>query len=214
MKVYIGPYIGSWSARKFQQWYLTKKYKTHYWEIDEEDYDKLDVFVDKLTDWWQDVLNFTINKYLNNKKRDVRIKLHNYDTWGMDHTVALIVLPMLKQLAATKHGSPFTDAEDAPHIGKGVDDGYGSDDKLHERWEWILNEMIYAFEAEADEDYEERFHSGVHDVVWEKNANGLTEMKKGPGDTHFFDREAYAKDYERRKNGLRLFGKYYHGLWD
>ena len=30
-------------------------------------------------------------------ERDVDIHIHNYDTWNMDHTLALIIVPMLKQ---------------------------------------------------------------------------------------------------------------------
>jgi hypothetical protein len=28
-------------------------------------------------------------------KRDTSIVIHNYDTWSMDHTLALIIVPML-----------------------------------------------------------------------------------------------------------------------
>jgi len=40
------------------------------------------------------------------------------------------------------------------------------------------------------------------------------EMKRGPNDTWKVDHEAMKAAWDRRKNGLRLFGKYYHGLWD
>ena len=39
------------------------------------------------------------------------VKIDRYDTWSMDHTLADIVLPMLKQLQATKHGSPLVEDE-------------------------------------------------------------------------------------------------------
>ena len=42
------------------------------------------------------------------------IKLDRWDTWSMDHTLADIILPMLKQLRDTKHGSPMVDDEDVP----------------------------------------------------------------------------------------------------
>ena len=32
----------------------------------------------------------------------------------MDHTLAMIIVPMLKQLKETKHGAPFVDDEDVP----------------------------------------------------------------------------------------------------
>jgi hypothetical protein len=39
-------------------------------------------------------------------------------------------------------------------------------------------------------------------------------MEKGPNDTHEWDKEGYDKHSKRIDNGLRLFGKYYRGLWD
>jgi hypothetical protein len=42
------------------------------------------------------------------------VKIDRWDTWSMDHTLAHIVLPMLRQLQATKHGSPLVDDEDVP----------------------------------------------------------------------------------------------------
>jgi len=44
-------------------------------------------------------------------KRVETILLDPYDTWNMDHTLALIIVPMLKQLKATKHGAPCVDDE-------------------------------------------------------------------------------------------------------
>ena len=46
------------------------------------------------------------------KKRTVYVKIDKYDTWSMDHTLSLIIVPMLKQLKATQHGSPNVDDED------------------------------------------------------------------------------------------------------
>ena len=42
------------------------------------------------------------------------VRIDRYDTWSMDHTLADIILPMLKQLDATKHGAPHVDDEDVP----------------------------------------------------------------------------------------------------
>ena len=47
-------------------------------------------------------------------ERDKDIVIHPYDTWSMDHTLALIIVPMLKQLKETKHGAPNVDASDVP----------------------------------------------------------------------------------------------------
>jgi hypothetical protein len=42
------------------------------------------------------------------------IRIDPWDTWSMDHTLADIILPMLKQLRKTQHGAPCTDDEDVP----------------------------------------------------------------------------------------------------
>ena len=64
-----------------------------------------------------------IGKYRkNDKKRRVEVKIHRYDTWSMDHTLALIIHPMLVQLKEKNHGYFSTESEDAPGIGESVDD--------------------------------------------------------------------------------------------
>ena len=39
------------------------------------------------------------------------VKIDEYDTWNMDGTLADIILPMLKQIKESKHGSPNVDGE-------------------------------------------------------------------------------------------------------
>jgi hypothetical protein len=34
------------------------------------------------------------------------------------------------------------------------------------RWDWILAEMIFAFECKADDSWENAFRSGEFDTVW------------------------------------------------
>jgi hypothetical protein len=196
MRVYIGPYVRHWNAHSFQHWYLYKKYKQYYWEIDEENYDRLDRIIDKVSDKWQDVLDATINKFNKSRVRKIKVRIDPDDTWGMDHTLALIILPMLKQIKETKHGSPLVDSEDVPiHIRPteeaGPKNGY-TDDTVHQRWEWVLDEMIWAFEQLADENSEDQFYD---------------EANK-------FDRENFDAWNKRIQNGLVIFGKYFRSLWD
>ena len=138
------------------------------------------------------------------------VKLDYYDTWGMDHTLAHIILPMLKQLKATKHGSPMTDLEDVPaHLHPKVPPSAANnwdDETVHERWEWVMDEMIWAFEQKVREDDESAFfdHSGV-----DNTASFQTQMKQIK-----MDSDGLRAHQERKQNGYRLFGKYYQGLWD
>ena len=52
--------------------------------------------------------------YDNLKTRKIKIRIDPYDTWSVDHTLALIIVPMLKQLKARQHGAPNVDDEDVP----------------------------------------------------------------------------------------------------
>jgi hypothetical protein len=149
---------------------------------------------EKFGDWLNDV-KWLVNlcQWIESKKkRKIKIHIDQYDTWSMDHTLALIIHPMLIQLKNTNHGYGLVDVEDAPSIGKGEDADYGSTDtKAQERWDWVMDEMIWAFSAILDED------------------------------NSFYDEETKTWNFEGRKahddriaNGLRLFGKYYRSLWD
>jgi hypothetical protein len=157
------------------------------------------------------------------------VKIDRYDTWSMDSTLTPIILPMLRQLRKDKHGAPNTDDEDVPvnlrsttkSAQKAKKESWDSDGNHFKRWDWIMDEMIWAFEQLADDSWEEQYFTGKSDIVWvpskELDAKGrpLTyEMKKGPGDTRKYDKKGYAKHSARIDNGLRLFGKYFRALWD
>lgn len=169
----------------------------------------------------------TLYKFLtwldSKKKRKVQIHIDSWDTWSMDHTLALIILPMLKQLQATKHGSPIVDDKDVPKALRSTEAApvkdWETDDNIHKRWNWVLNELIWAFEQIADDDNDAQFHDGTYDIQWKKagvddDGNELTEMISGPKDTHTFNKKAYIKHHKRIQRGTTLFGKYFRGLWD
>lgn len=132
-------------------------------------------------------------------KQKTSIRIDRYDTWSMDHTLAPIILPMLVQLKETKHGAPAVDIEDVPkelrptnteEWQKLYKEGGETDDKYFDRWDWVLNEMIYAFDSKVNK--EEVY------------------MQFDPKT----ERELILKEQERISNGFRLFGKYYESLWD
>lgn len=224
MRVYIGPYAPHWSGHTFQRWYLEKKYNCHYWDVDEEKYDRVDWAIDWVSDKWQDFLNSTLNKYFVWRARKIKIRIDKYDTWNMDHTLALIILPMLKQIQETKHGSPFVEDADVPEEFRSTNApplteqekscGY-SDENFHKRWDWVINELIWTFEQLVDEDADSQFYSGKADVRFEKVEGAeYSQLVEGPNSTFKFDAEGYKQWNDRIENGLRLFGKYYRGLWD
>jgi hypothetical protein len=90
------------------------------------------------------------------------IRIDRYDTWSMDHTLADIILPMLKQLNATKHGAPHVDDADVPeylrsHMAQPKEHEWDTDSLWHMRWDWVLAEMIWAFEQKVKDDAEGQF---------------------------------------------------------
>jgi hypothetical protein len=171
------------------------------------------------------------------------VKIDHWDTWSMDHTLAKMVLPMLKQLKETKHGSPYIDLEDVPeHLRSTTTEDHDDQlcfdfyhenqdekseawDLLHKRWDWVMGEMIFAFEHKLDDSWEDEFRTGEIDHLWVKldkthynpitqKDEGLYQMQEGPNHTYKFDYEGYEKVAKRIENGFRLFGKYYSALWD
>ncbi len=153
------------------------------------------------------------------------VKIDRWDTWSMDHTLALIVLPMLRQLKADKHGAPNVDDEDVPEglnlrstEAPAKENEWDVDANHFKRWNWVLDEMIQAFECKVDDHWEERYSTGVSDYQFVKEPHEkfgtVSRMVDGPNHTRKTDWEALKAHEARNKNGYRLFGKYYEALWD
>jgi hypothetical protein len=143
------------------------------------------------------------------------VKIDRWDTWSMDHTLALIVLPMLKQLQQDKNSAPFVDDEDVPEQLKSTSappkaNEWDTDDNHFARWDYVLAEMIWAFEQKVRDDDESEFfdHSecgDVKDFIRDPNSH-LSKSK--------VNWDGLKQHQERKANGFRLFGKYYQNLWD
>lgn len=188
-----------------------------FWEKDEDriynlkdepdnPYDRWVNFLDPICKGLQHFLDF-VHPRIN------YVKIHNPDTWSFDHTLADIILPGLRQLKATKHGAPFTEDSDVPeylrsHMAQPKENEWDTDSLHFMRWDWILSEMIWAFEQKVADDAESQFfdHSECEPgrKPWDSE-----EYKKVK-----YDSEGHAKWQARKANGFRLFGKYYEALWD
>ena len=173
-------------------------------------------------------------------KQKIVVKLDPWDSWNLDSTLSPIILPLLKQLRDTKHGSGFIDQKDLPpHLQFTETEDYDNqkcfefyheaedENKLkvdvHVQYEWVLNEMIWTFEQlQPDYDWEDQYRSGEHDILWVPASDKLDEhgesllysMEHGPKDTYKCDYDALFKHQARINNGLRLFGTYFLTLWD
>ena len=175
---------------------------------------------EKAEDIIQSIYNCTINLFLDRRVQKVKVRIDRWDTWSMDHTLAYIVLPMLKQLKETKHGAPYVDPKDVPkelqpkkQTKKQKDNGE-TDSTHFERWDWVLDEMIFAFDSKVNDEWEDQFETGETDLQWKKLEDGNYQMVEGPKHTRVYDWEGRKKYEERISNGFRLFGKYYENLWD
>jgi len=186
---------------------------------------------DKLSDWAMPFLQWVENK----KVRKEEVHIDKWDSWSADHTLSLIIVPVLEQLKEDKHGSPFTEDEDVPDelrstsakpLTKEQEQDGELDEFFHQRFEWILDEMIWAMQQIRDDNWESQYHTGKSDYIdkevlipADENDEGNTdlvmyEMIEGPKHTARFDKEGYTKHHDRIKRGTTLFGKYFQNLWD
>ena len=216
MKIWISNYRNHWISP-----YVILK-KVCFWEKDEDriynlkdepdsTYEKWVNFLDPICKVIQKVLDFVHPRF-------DYVKLDRWDTWSMDHTLAHIVLPMLKQLKETKHGAPFTEDSDVPeHLkstnAKPKENEWDTDEFHFERWDYILDEMIWAFEQKITDDDEGKFFDHSEYVNDKKSLKWLDDMTAGKSKLKV-DWDGLKAHQERRANGFRLFGTYYQNLWD
>lgn len=147
--------------------------------------------------------------------RNIRwVKIDHYDVWSMDHTLAHILVPMLKELQRVKHGAPNVDLADVPrHLHptaaqqKKFNTIGHTDPKFFKRWDWVLAEMIWAHEQFLLDDPDGRFYD--HSLAQDSKDDLNTQVSKIK-----VDRKGLKAYHDRWSNGLRLFGKYYRNLWD
>ena len=160
------------------------------------------------------------------------VKIDRWDTWSMDHTLSRIALPMLRQLKATKHGAPNVDDFDVPdHLqstAPGARDScehdWDIDDNHFKRWDWIMDQMIFAHESKLNDDWQEQFWTGEWgDTKWTKTDREYPNPETGVMEATYQMENTGDRTcdwdglnaYEKRiQNGFRLFGKYYSHLWD
>jgi hypothetical protein len=222
MKVYIGPYINRWTTSDFENWCMSKLYGEEYWRDEFQDRTAA-----KVIEWagnvWQPVLDHSVNLIIDRMERKRKIRIDPYDTWSMDDTLAPIILAMLRQLKDTKHGSPYVDDEDVPHLPK---QGFSSNESMqydmfaseeHDdavwksyetRWDYVMDCMIFSME-QLSMDWEAQFY---HDDAGPDS--GFYKVDIGIGKPFWVDEKGRKEYDERIQVGLTLFGKYFRALWD
>jgi len=129
-----------------------------------------------------------IGKYnSNNIKRKELIIIHAFDTWSLDHTLALVIVPALKKFREAPGGTPggFVD-----HLkGKPTEKNWAA---AHRRWLKIIDAMIWSFEQSLDET------SGYGQYYTD-------------GD---FNKRKYNVYTTKIRKGLNYFAEYFDCLWN
>lgn len=164
------------------------------------------------------------------KERKIDIKVEKWDTYSLDHTAALIILPLLLQL---KHGKQGVPSDFVARVGGDMDRNYVFEfiqedenevfDKLCQEWENTLDKMIWSFQQIVDDSYDDKYHHGHIKFGWKpivitNPTTGVVEemyeMVDENPDEHWYDYVGHQLHEERIQEGLELFGKYYRNLWD
>jgi len=210
MKIKIGKYPNRLICRVHTH-YMDRKYGYVDWPEPEQQtrfQRSLELFEDAV----QSVYNVFNWIWFDRRKQKVKVRIDRQDTWSMDSTLAPIILPMLVQLKETKHGAPNVDPKDVPKElrpttkWKKAYEGDGTTDpKFFERWDWVMDEMIWAFEQKCRDHWEEDYYGPYIESKDKRELFGRFE---------WIDDEGRKKHQERMSNGFRLFGKYYEALWD
>lgn len=203
MKVKIGNFVNRCTSEIYSN-HMTDRYG-----YDWPDNNIFENCLETTEDVLQWVYNHSINLYLDTRKRKTEIKIDPWDTWSIDTTLSYIIVPMLKQLKETTNGAPFVDFKDVPtdlnptRLTK-EQKAFGEIDETYfERWNYCLDEMIWAFEQKISDNWESQYYRYEEDA---DNELGLKLVWQ--------DEEGYDNHQNRMTNGFRLFGKYYESLWD
>jgi hypothetical protein len=218
MKINIGPYLNWVGPYQIAE-------KILFWKDKNKDES-----VYKFGEWLNETPLKEICNYIHRKKkRNIKIHIDNHDVWSLDFTLALIIHPALKKLKSQKHGSALVDDEDVPinirsSSAPPKEHDWDTDAFVHARWDYVLDEMIWAFGEIVNDTWETQYHSGNPEFVWipvDADGNRVTEQEaklfslEKPGENIYsFDRNGYTAHHAKIQNGLRLFAKYYFGLWD
>ena len=179
-------------------------------------------------------MKVNIGKYFKNSaSRKVSIQIDYFDTYNLDHTLAMIILPALLQLKESKHGVPSIFIDNVGGEEYAEQDSFDFYKETYEdafeekckQWDEVLDKMIWSFQQLALVDYDDQYHHGKAEYDFVKSGQkfpnpvtGKMEdtfqmVDKNPNE-HWYDHVGHKLHEDRIQEGLELFGKYYRALWD
>ena len=146
------------------------------------------------------------------RNQRITVEIEPHDVWSLDWTLAQIIHPGLIMLKQQKNGAPRVDPEDVPEELRptpeelaNYEEDLSIDELWFERYDYILDEMIWAFEQKCRDHWEDDYYGPYIEGDDGKFLNGRFEWTDDKG------RQAHQ---ERMTNGFKLFGKYFEALWD
>lgn len=169
--------------------YMTKKYGYVDWDAEQTKFENCLEWCDGRLQDFYNIFNWL---WFDRRQQKVSIHIDPWDTWSMDCTLAPIITPMLIQLKKTKHSVPYVYPEDVP-------DKLRPTIMMEDRWDYVLDEMIWAFEQKCRDHWEQNYYGPYTDELFE---------------CEWTDDKRREKHQQKMSNGFRLFGKYYENLWD
>lgn len=145
------------------------------------------------------------------KERKISVQIDKWDTWSADHTLALIIAPLLQKMKEDKQGAPHVDDVDVPeHLrstaAPSKENDWDTDQNWHLRWDYVLDEMLWAMQQIAsDKNAEDQFYDSSEVDESENVMQQVNAIK--------VDWDGLKAHQARVQKGCELFGKYFQCLW-
>jgi hypothetical protein len=148
-------------------------------------------------------------------RRKISVKIHAYDAFSADTTLAIIVAPLVKRVKADNHGVPVCFLPNDYN-----DHDPASLELASKKWDEILDKIIWAMEqiANCEPNSPELTRAkGVtrkegHKRFWKRLEGELNETPEE--EIAWEDYREKTRAYHIRvQEGCELFGKYFQNLW-
>lgn len=154
----------------------------------------------------------------------IKIDITYSDCFNLDGTLGRVIVAALEAFKLQEYAGFTVEEQDLPeHLryeepvminGSYTERGLmGTDPLRQERFEWVINEMIFAFKSCYSGEGEDFW---IDDPNYDPNADFLIDNEEGSLTINSqldIDQEKQAAYNKRIQNGLNMFSKYYKALW-
>jgi hypothetical protein len=152
-----------------------------------------------------------IGGFAEDDKLSTRVEIHDSDIDNADYVLAIIAAPLLEKLRQNKKGSGSIDDIDVPENLRSTSapeskNDYDIDENYHLRWDYALNEMIFAMREIANE-------RKTMDIFFDHSKVDENSSFTEQINAVICDRIGLDAYDQRIQKGCQLFGKYFQSLW-